>query len=208
MLIIFAITILLIFFEFVIGIASLVSRRNIYQKFNRPLTSLIRFSKLLEMYHDKIPQLRIEVDDGSFVLYYSANRIIINKKIIHSTTMYDLVYLIYGINISQPRFRTLLKIKAFQNIVFIFSILFLVASFFLINLIAVSFVFVLLNYFIFIYTLMSFSDLNKVVYSDSLKYLELDEIEQIRIKSLINELKYEFLDYPFEIPIRVFYSLK
>lgn len=208
MLIIFAITTVLIFFEFVIGIASLISQKNIYQKFNRPLTSMIRVSTILEKYHQRIPNLQLELDSGSFVLYYHFNKIILNKKIIHSTTMYDLVYLIYGIHISQPRFKAFLKIKNTQNIIFILSLVFFIGSFFLLNLISVAFIFVLLNYFVFIFTIMTFSDLNKTVYVDALKYLDLDEIEQIRIKSLINELKYEFLDYPFEVPIRIFYSLK
>lgn len=208
MLFIFIFTIVLIFFELVIGISSLITQRNIYNKFNRPLTSQIRFSSLLEIFHEKFPALQIELDQGNFITYYFLNKIVVNKKIIHSTTMYDLVYLIYSINITQPKYRTLVKIKTYQNIIFVLSVIFFIASFFILNLAAVAFTFVLLNYFIFIYTLSSFSELNKQVYKESIRYLDLDEIEQLRIKTLINELKYEFLDYPFEISIRIIYSLK
>lgn len=209
-----SIFIFLLVSQIFMGIFATKVKRGLKKKYSYYVGEQVEFNRILEYYQSKNDNLKIlasnEIDN---VCIAEEDLIIINKKSIYAKDLYSNLYLIFQLQLTKPRYKDLRNIYNYQSIVFFFQMLSLVL-FFVFSTISeiillVGFILFLLNVFILLYGIYNYGIVLKAVFSEAVNYLKLDKVEQARAESLINEIKYEILTYPLEIPWRLsrFWSL-
>lgn len=190
------------------GIFASKIKRGLKQKYSYYLGEQIEFNKILEKYQAQLPHLRvIATDQISDVCVAENNLIIVNKKSIYSKDLYSNIYLLFQLELTNPALKEIRNIYNYQSVVF-FSQFVCVVLFFALNSIALvilvtGYILFLLNIFLLVYGMVGYNRILDKVMIDAKPLLKLDKVEEARAETLINEIRYEVLTYPLEIPWRL-----
>lgn len=210
----FAIFVFLVFTQILMGIFASSVKRSLKRKYSYYLGEQIEFNKILETYQQKHSNLNIlasdEIDD---VCIAENNLIIISKKSIYAKDLYSNLVLLFQLKLTNPKLREIRNIYSYQSVVFLSQILCLILFFVLPTIqtiiLAAGYLVLLLNIFLVIYGIWAYSKILSQVLIEAKPLLKLDLVELARAETLANEIKYEVLTYPLEIPWRLtrFWSL-
>jgi len=204
----FAIFAFLVVTQILMGIFASTSKRKLKKKYSYYLGEQIEFNKILENHQKEHPNLSIlasdEIED---VCVAENNLIIINKKSIYAKDMYSNLVLLFQLKLTNPKLKEIRNIYNYQSLEFIAQILCLIL-FFVLNIIAgivlaIGYVLFALNLFLVFYGIWAYGKLLKQVLIEAVPILKLDNVEVARAETLANEIKYEVLTYPLEIPWRL-----
>lgn len=203
-----SIFIFLLFAQVVMGIFAFRIKKGLKSKYSYYLGEQIEFYKILESYSEKSPNLRvIASDEINDTCIADSNLIIVNKKSIYAKDLYSNLYLLFQLKLTNPALKEIRNIYSFQTIVFFAQIvsilLFFVFSSIASTILMVSYVLLLLTIFISIYGIVGYNKILDNIMIEAKPLLKLDRVEVARAESLINEIRYEVLTYPIEIPWRL-----
>src|SRR5690606_19271243 len=131
----------------------------------------------------------------------------INKKSIYAKDLYSNLYLLFQLKLTNPSLKEIRNIYSYQIIVF-FAQFVSIILFFLLESIAstiliISYVLLLLSIFLSIYGIAGYNKILNSIMIEAKTLLKLDRVEEARAETLINEIRYEVLTYPIEIPWRL-----
>jgi len=190
------------------GIFASSVKRGLKKKYSYYLGEQIEFNKILQTYQEEHPNLSILASDEiNDVCIAENNLIIISKKSIYAKDLYSNFLLLFHLKLTNPSLKEVRNIYNYQSIVFLAQ-LFSLALFFILNVIAgivlaLAYILLALNIFLVVYGVLAYSKLLKEVLIDAKPILKLDKVEEARAETLMNEIKYEVLTYPLEIPWRL-----
>lgn len=209
-----AIFVFLLITQILMGIFASSVKRSLKKKYSYYLGEQIEFNKILEIYQQKHSNLNILASDEiNDVCIAENNLIIISKKSIYAKDLYSNLVLLFQLKLTNPKLREIRNIYSYQSVVFLSQILCLILFFVFptiqtIILIA-GYLVLLLNIFLVIYGIWAYSKILSQVLIEAKPLLKLDLVELARAETLANEIKYEVLTYPLEIPWRLtrFWSL-
>lgn len=203
-----SIFIFLVVAQIVMGVFASKIKRGLKNKYSYYLGEQIEFNKILEKYQAQFPELRvIATDEINDVCVAENNLIIVNKKSIYAKDLYSNLYLLFQLRLTNPSQKEIRNIYNYQSIVF-FSQFVCLVLFFALNsvgmvLLLACYILLLLNVFLVIYGVVGYNKILKDVMKDAIPLLKLDRVEEARAETLINEIRYEVLTYPLEIPWRL-----
>lgn len=194
--------------QLVMGIFAFKIKKSLKNKYSYYLGEQIEFNKILETYSSNSPNLKIiaseEINDACIA---DDNLIIINKKSIYAKDLYSNLYLLFQLKLTNPSLKEIRNIYSYQIIVF-FAQFVSIILFFLLESIAstiliISYVLLLLSIFLSIYGIAGYNKVLNSIMIEAKTLLKLDRVEEARAETLINEIRYEVLTYPIEIPWRL-----
>jgi hypothetical protein len=194
--------------QFLMGVFAYRFRSNLKNKYSYYLGEQVEFNKILESFQAKTPQLKVVVaDELNDVCIAEDNLIIISKKSIYSKDLYSNLFLLFQLELTNVKYSQLRTIYTLQSLIFFSQILCIFLFFALEGITGVvllaGFVIFVLNLIIMFWGINQYISILKVVKKEAKDILKMDSVEEARADALINELRYEILTYPLEIPWRL-----
>jgi len=214
MILIIIINILFLLLQFALSSISWNTRGNIRRKYAKPISSLLTPEKILQQNEKRFSQIDLKVvsylDD---VGYSDKNLMLINKRDLSTNTLYINFKFFYYFYLASEKNNYLRNLKRVQNILFTFQVGFFIIGLITINLAFNAFFLASLGLQIFLFT---YSIFNYIIhgtfieetYRKSKKILELDNVEEARLESLLGDINQEVFEYPFEILWRIIQFVK
>lgn len=210
----FAIFVFLVITQILMGIFASSVKRSLRRKYSYYLGEQIEFNKILEAYQQKHSNLNILASDEiNDVCIAENNLIIVSKKSIYAKDLYSNLVLLFQLKLTNPKLKEVRNIYSYQSIVFLSQILCLILFFVFPTIqtviLAAGYLVLMLNIFLVIYGIWAYNKILNLVLIEAKPLLKLDLVELARAETLANEIKYEVLTYPLEIPWRLtrFWSL-
>ena len=115
--------------------------------------------------------------------------------------------MLFQLKLTNPKLKEIRNIYNYQSVVF-FAQGVSIVLFFALPVISglillIAYVILALNIFLVIYGIAGYSSTLDLVNKEIKQMLKLDKVEEARAETSINEIKYEVLTYPLEIPWRL-----
>lgn len=203
----FSIFVFLVVSQLIVGIYALILKKSLPKKYKYYLSSQIEFHKILESFKTQNNSLQILVTDQlDDVCIAEENLIIVNKRSVYAKDMYSIIYLLFQLELTNPKYKRILHIYNYQSLLFVLQILlglaFLILPQFGSIILIIAGIVLLLNIIVTVYGVSIYRMCLENVYYFCKKELKIDKVERARIENLIGEIKYELLRYPLEIPWR------
>jgi hypothetical protein len=201
--------IVLFFAQLLIGIAAYFHNKAIPGKFLYTLTHLNDPASTLESYikiYRKIGiKVNAQIDQPALA---KEDFILIKRDTVYDKDLYTNFYVLLQLELTKKTYNFLRLIKPYQNILFYLSLIififglswqtelknYLIILAFTLEIIIL--IITLLAYELFLIALNESFEVSKDL-------LNLDELEQVRTKKLINALKYQVFEYPIDIPLKL-----
>lgn len=207
--------IFLLFFlvQIFLAISGWATRAKLEKKYSYFLGSQHEVSKLIEYYTNEFPELRIIVSsDINEIAYSDENLLIMNKKYIYSKDLFSNFYTLAQLELTKHKNKPLRDYYIKQNVLFYLQLIIFivgiciqsVAEYILILAIALQLVTILMTFFL-------MNDYKNFLYKVAAKAkttLKLDPVEMARTEALVEDIKYEVFEYPFEILWRLSHFLR
>jgi hypothetical protein len=206
--------ILFFFAQVVLGIASWNMRKKLPRKYSHTLGEMVDPSRTLEIYRKEYKKLDLkatnQIKDPAFA---EENLLLINKKNLYEKDLFSNFYVIFQLELTQPKRSFLRNIFMLQNIIFIAQNLVFIIGIATENQFSDIFLYISISIIVLLFLLTFYSSVSMdFLLLEALEkvaaILNLDNVEYARAEALSKDLKYQVFEYPFEILYRFWQFFK
>lgn len=214
MILVLIINILLLILQSSLAAIAWSTRSKSCKKFSKPISSLLTPENIVNQNEKRFSVIKIKIvphlDD---IAYADKKLMLINKKDFSKNTLYNNFKFFYYFYLGFDDSKYLRIYKQYQNILFAVEIILFIIGIILVNLIFNTFLIaaLILQIFLILFSLFNYfllGDFLEETYRKCKKLLKLDNVEEARLESLINDINQEVFEYPFEFIWRIIQFIK
>ncbi|RMD76970.1 hypothetical protein D6810_02395 [Candidatus Dojkabacteria bacterium] len=192
--------------QLLLGLIAIRTRKIRSRKFSFPTGSQIEPNHLIEKYfYDESYEFEIkatdEIDEPAEA---TEDFLWVNKKVLNKSDLYSNFYLIYQAELTSSKYKFLRMYNSIQATIFFLKLIFIIVGIMSGGFVGLIILFLTLftNLVILALWIVAYNQQTDAINKSkevALAVMKLDDVEVARLNALTNDLRYELLEYPWEI---------